>query len=86
MGKLHPYTVHAVGRVDGKLRDNHAVSPMKHVIAVFHGQASQIHGIRQHFQIGVPGIMPLKKTSQRITRFLRQILIFKIRTGIMAGN
>ena len=86
MGKLHPYTIHTVGRMDGELGNHHAVSPIKHIIAVLHGQTSQIHRICQHFQIGIPSIMPLKKIGQRITRLLRQMFIFKIRTGIMAGN
>jgi len=64
MGKLYPYTIHTIGRMDGELGNNHAVAPMEHVIAVLHGQASQIDGICQHFQIGVPSIVPLKKIGQ----------------------
>ena len=76
MGKLHPYTIHTVGRM----------APIKHIIAILHGQTSQIDGVCLYLQICIPGIVMLKKIGQRITRLLRQMFIFKIRTGIMAGN
>jgi hypothetical protein len=61
-------------------------APATSRIIDFGEMGKTVHRICQHFQIGIPSIMPLKKIGQRITRLLRQMFIFKIRTGIMAGN
>lgn len=86
MRQLHPYTVHAVGGMHGKLRHHHAVSFVQADECVLDGQAFQVDGIADHLQIGVPGVMPFVQIPQRISRFFRKFTRIQIGNPIPAAR
>ncbi len=86
MRQLHPYTVHAVGGMHGKLRHHHAVSFVQADECVLDGQAFQVDGIADHLQIGVPGVMPFVQIPQRISRFFRKFARIQIGNPIPAAR
>ena len=84
--QLHPDTVHTVGRMDGKLGNNHPVSFIQCNVCILYGETFHRYRIGDYFQIGIPCIMPVIKIVQRVFRLLRQLLGSKIGAPIMTGR
>ena len=85
MRQLYPDTVHTIGRVNGKLGNNHPISFIQCNVGVLDGQALHCYRVGGYFQIRIPGIMPVIKIVQRIFCLLRQFLGSKIGTRIVTG-
>ena len=86
MGEFHPYAIHAVRGMNGKLRHYHPIPFVQRVVTILYRQTGYRHRIILYLQVRIPRIMTLIQIGQRIAGLCSQFSVFQVGTGVMAGR
>ncbi len=84
VGQFHPYTVHAVRRMEGDFGHDHPVAPPERVVTVLHRKAGNHDGVRHHLQVRVQRIVACVEAGERIARRGTHRLLVEPRASVSA--